>query len=628
MILTSNRPGVHVFEGTFGPIPIPVVDHRSMFLVGTALRGPVGEHKLVTSGAGYHALYGRRTSTSYLDDAVRAIFEISGESRVYIQRVVGLNAAIATRMLKKAGTAQVITATVIGAITQNGNAAVIVAAAGLTGSPITLNVPVLNGDSAATVAGKIRAALAANANITARFAVSGAGASIVLTGLVTAANDPTANVSIDNGTCAGLTPAPNSVITTPGVADVDVIQVDAKGPGSDYNYVPGPPKSGVALSYDAAKKILQVYDFSRTTSPAETFYDVDFSRADEKAQQINATSNLVNITWIDDTVNPTSAIIQGLAAGADGDPVIAADIVGDEAATPKTGVYAFADPNLDPGFIMAPGYSQQIVGLALLDVATRFRKLAVIDSTFGIASNVEALITEKQQYASDHGYAVYCAVWVKGYDPEARKVIDLPRSPYRAAQMAASYSNAGSIANVGAGVKFVHPNVTGFEYAHDDIAHDELNRNGVDIPRDFSRWNRGPVSFSARTVSADELFKLNSVRVIMNTVEASLERALLDEVFEVIDGEGRLAGKIVARIENYLHPLWKEGVLFGTSPRDAYKVEALTDDRTLLDQGILGFNVYIKPSPVAERIVVTVFRTALSVTFADNTIPAGEVPAR
>ena len=118
------------------------------------------------------------------------------------------------------GQLQVETATVLGAVTGSGNATVIVTAAGMTGSPITLNVAVLNLDSAVVVAGKIRAAMLLNANIIAFFSVGGAGADIVLTRLAAAANDATMNVSIDNGTCTGLTTAATSVNTTGGSAAV------------------------------------------------------------------------------------------------------------------------------------------------------------------------------------------------------------------------------------------------------------------------------------------------------------------------------------------------------------------------------------------------------------------------
>jgi hypothetical protein len=115
-------------------------------------------------------------------------------------------------------TRQVETATVIGAITGTGNATVVVTAAGMAGSPLTLSVPVLNGDAIATTGLKIRNVINGTKAITDMFYVSGSAANIVLTQIDPIGNDATLNISIDNGTCTGLTTAASSTNTTAGVA--------------------------------------------------------------------------------------------------------------------------------------------------------------------------------------------------------------------------------------------------------------------------------------------------------------------------------------------------------------------------------------------------------------------------
>lgn len=79
---------------------------------------------------------------------------------------------------------------------------------------------VVSGDTASQVAGKIRTALAADADVSDFFNVSGSGADVVLTAKVAAANDATMNIAIANGTCAGLTDDATSADTTAGVAGV------------------------------------------------------------------------------------------------------------------------------------------------------------------------------------------------------------------------------------------------------------------------------------------------------------------------------------------------------------------------------------------------------------------------
>ena len=126
------------------------------------------------------------------------------------------------------GVLQVETATVIAAAgaTTAGDATVIVTAANLAGSPLTVSVPLLLTDNTASlVATKIRAALTANAAIASIFTVGGATADITLTDKIAIANDPTLNISIANGTCAGITAAPTSSNTTAGVLKTQAYRI-------------------------------------------------------------------------------------------------------------------------------------------------------------------------------------------------------------------------------------------------------------------------------------------------------------------------------------------------------------------------------------------------------------------
>ena len=125
-----------------------------------------------------------------------------------------------------AGTAQRETATAAGTITLAGNATVVFTSSNVTGSPITLNVPVALNDTASQWAEKVRVALAANTAIAARFAISGTGTSIIADALpeitiagipFRLANNSTLNISLANGTCTGITTAATSANTTAGV---------------------------------------------------------------------------------------------------------------------------------------------------------------------------------------------------------------------------------------------------------------------------------------------------------------------------------------------------------------------------------------------------------------------------
>ena len=121
------------------------------------------------------------------------------------------------------GRVQVETATAAGSVSGDGNASVTVTGAHLTGSPITLNVAVLNGDTASAWAAKVRAALTANSVINGAYIVGGTGTSISLTDRTKRANDGTLNIALATGTATGITAAPASVNTTSGIAPVNYL---------------------------------------------------------------------------------------------------------------------------------------------------------------------------------------------------------------------------------------------------------------------------------------------------------------------------------------------------------------------------------------------------------------------
>lgn len=161
---------------------------------------------------------------------------IMADSGIYGFDLDGPGTIEASTTAFTAGTAQVETATAAGSITTSGNMTVTVTAAGMTGSPKAISVAVTSGDTAATWAGKVRTALAADADVSAMFTVSGSTTAIVLTRKPThtftvpdgdggttslyfyAANDGTLNIALADDTSDGVTEAATSANTTSGVA--------------------------------------------------------------------------------------------------------------------------------------------------------------------------------------------------------------------------------------------------------------------------------------------------------------------------------------------------------------------------------------------------------------------------
>jgi len=175
--------------------------------------------------------------------SLRAIF--AGNGDVLSINITNCSTTGSTAFV--AGNAQIETATITAAsgATTSGTMTMVLTAAGLTGSPLNIAVPLVTGThtTAALIATAARNALLANAAVIARFSIGGTGANIVLTRLPTstytvptgalnlyAANDTTLNLAIPAG--LGVTAAATSANTTAGVISDGVKIYD--GDGKDF----------------------------------------------------------------------------------------------------------------------------------------------------------------------------------------------------------------------------------------------------------------------------------------------------------------------------------------------------------------------------------------------------------
>ena len=162
------------------------------------------------------------TTTVSFDSSTE--FQSLQAAEYFVQQLPGYLNNLSARSLflgslNSLGTAQVETTTAVGTTTLAGNVTIAVTSAILDVSPLTLQVPVLLSDTAATWAGKVRTALLQNGDISSHYNVGGSTTSISLTARKAAANDSTLNIGIANGSPSpGITADATSNNTTAGVA--------------------------------------------------------------------------------------------------------------------------------------------------------------------------------------------------------------------------------------------------------------------------------------------------------------------------------------------------------------------------------------------------------------------------
>ena len=130
---------------------------------------------------------------------------------------------------------------------------------------------------------------------------------------------------------------------------------------------------------------------------------------------------------------------------------------------------------------------------------------------------------------------------------------------------------------------------------------DTLNPVGVNCIRTFT--GRGVRIWGARTLSSDPAWRYVNVRRLFNMVEKSIERATQWVVFEPNDQN--LWARIRRDISAYLTTVWRDGMLFGTAPAEAFyvKCDAELNPPEIRDQGKLVIEVGMAPVKPAEFVI-------------------------
>jgi hypothetical protein len=267
------------------------------------------------------------------------------------------------------GVLQVNTATVVGTVTATGNISVVVTAAGLTGSPKTYPVSVVDGYTASQVAAAIVATLAADTVLSALYTAtnpSGSTTTVVLTAVKDASNDSTLNIAISNGTAAGITNEPTSVNTTAGVGNAS--------PVGNYTVVDNLPNVDSIIDKDGR---------------------IECTKAGDDNQYYSAIGAYATVAaWTNNPNDPSSAFTQPVGYKDSASTVATAALSTDIMVfkTPKRAYRIFGDPTLSNYAIYEASRD--------MDVANANCVCVVDNNVFLFGSNGFDAIQTTQAYGS------------------------------------------------------------------------------------------------------------------------------------------------------------------------------------------------------------------------------------
>jgi len=130
---------------------------------------------------------------------------------------------------------------------------------------------------------------------------------------------------------------------------------------------------------------------------------------------------------------------------------------------------------------------------------------------------------------------------------------------------------------------------------------DMLNPKGVNCIRSFT--GRGVRVWGARTVSSDPAWRYISVRRLFNYVEKSIENGTQWVVFEPNDPN--LWARVKRDVGAFLTGVWREGMLFGLSPQEAFyvKCDEELNPPDVRDRGQLIIEIGMAPVKPAEFVI-------------------------
>ncbi|KER04702.1 phage tail sheath subtilisin-like domain-containing protein [Photorhabdus temperata] len=123
-----------------------------------------------------------------------------------------------------------------------------------------------------------------------------------------------------------------------------------------------------------------------------------------------------------------------------------------------------------------------------------------------------------------------------------------------------------------------------------------MNKAGINAIRYFT--GKGTLIWGARTLKDDDNWRYIPVRRLFNAAERDIKQAMRFAVFE--PNSQPTWERVRSAIDNYLHQLWQQGALVGSSPQEAYFVQ-IGQYVTMSDDDIKQGKMIVKVGMAAVR---------------------------
>ncbi|OPY31110.1 MAG: Phage tail sheath protein [Methanomassiliicoccales archaeon PtaU1.Bin124] len=250
------------------------------------------------------------------------------------------------------------------------------------------------------------------------------------------------------------------------------------------------------------------------------------------------------------------------------------------------------------GIITAPGEASPEMQQALIDHCERMHHFAILDGAAGADNH--AVKEQRTELHSAKGSAALYHPWLKINDP-SKGVVLVPPSGAIAGIYARSDLDRGVHK---APANLVVKGILGPERSISSAESEGLSTAGVNVVRTLP--GRGTRVWGARTIADDPEWKYVGVRRTIDLIHSSITEGTKWAVFEPNDQ--RLWSKVSVAITDYLERAWRDGVLMGANPQEAFFVrcDRSTMTQNDIDEGRLVVLIGVAVQMPAEFVTIHV----------------------
>ena len=320
-----------------------------------------------------------------------------------------------------------------------------------------------------------------------------------------------------------------------------------------------------------------------------------------------ANSNYVSIAVGAATDNPqTGGAAAALSAGND-DRANITD-------TQWANALALFTKDYGPGQVSSPGRTTDTAHEQLLTHAANFMRTAILDGADTPTANTLETAATAATTAGNGQYGGMFAPWVVVPGVVSGTTRTVPPSALVAGSIARSDPEHGPGAPAAGNNGIAQFAQSVSQPAWDDTTRDALNTKGVNV----IRYVNGQVKiFGWRSLANPNVTPgwvgLGTTRYLQNLAYRcwNIGQSYL---FQLIDGQGRLISRYAGALAALLMSDYNAGEIYGSSPSDAFTVDAgpTVNTPSTLSQNMLIANIAVRPSPMAELVKIQIVNVPIT----------------